>query len=203
MIKLDFPSKSEMLPAFEIMLHNSSIDIENREQLVKVALQEYPNILALKSKYSEADPFWITGKLWAYNFLDFNYPCVRYLQKFIHAKYLEYALFCNIDISKPVYVRCWVNFITNNKMINPHHHAGLHGDSPVEYSYISGNLCLQTENTSTCFSHPISHIDIHREIPNVDGELILFPSFLMHRITPVTKGKRNSLVGWTTGKPFK
>jgi hypothetical protein len=69
-------------------------------------------------------------------------------------------------------------------MINPHHHAGLHGDSPVEYSYISGNLCLQTENTSTCFSHPISHIDIHREIPNVDGELTLFPSFLSHWTLP-------------------
>jgi len=35
------------------------------------------------------------------------------------------------------------------------------------------------------------------------GTLILFPSFTLHEVTPVTKGERNSLVGWVTGKQFK
>lgn len=35
------------------------------------------------------------------------------------------------------------------------------------------------------------------------GTLIAFPSYVLHRVTPVTKGKRNSIVGWTTGKSFK
>ena len=35
------------------------------------------------------------------------------------------------------------------------------------------------------------------------GTLILFPSFILHEVTPVTKGERNSLVSWITGKPFK
>ena len=35
------------------------------------------------------------------------------------------------------------------------------------------------------------------------GTLLVFPSFILHRVTPVTKGTRNSLVGWITGKPFK
>ena len=35
------------------------------------------------------------------------------------------------------------------------------------------------------------------------GTLILFPSFILHEVTPVTKGERNSLVSWVTGKPFK
>ena len=34
------------------------------------------------------------------------------------------------------------------------------------------------------------------------GSLIIFPSFVMHRVTPVTKGKRRSLVGWILGPPF-
>ena len=34
------------------------------------------------------------------------------------------------------------------------------------------------------------------------GTVIVFPSFLWHRVTPVTKGVRNSLVMWTIGKPF-
>jgi PKHD-type hydroxylase len=35
------------------------------------------------------------------------------------------------------------------------------------------------------------------------GSLILFPSSVLHAVTPVTKGTRHSLVGWITGKPFK
>lgn len=35
------------------------------------------------------------------------------------------------------------------------------------------------------------------------GTLIAFPSYTLHRVTPVTKGVRNSLVGWITGAPFK
>ena len=35
------------------------------------------------------------------------------------------------------------------------------------------------------------------------GTLIIFPSFTMHEVLPITKGERNSLVSWITGKPFK
>lgn len=35
------------------------------------------------------------------------------------------------------------------------------------------------------------------------GSIIIFPSFLYHQVTPVTKGTRYSLVLWTLGQPFK
>lgn len=35
------------------------------------------------------------------------------------------------------------------------------------------------------------------------GTLIMFPSYTLHEVTPVTKGERNSLVTWVTGKQFK
>lgn len=35
------------------------------------------------------------------------------------------------------------------------------------------------------------------------GFLIVFPSYALHEVTPVTKGERNSLVGWVSGEPFK
>lgn len=34
------------------------------------------------------------------------------------------------------------------------------------------------------------------------GTIIMFPSFLLHKVTPVTKGTRRSLVVWVTGPPF-
>ena len=35
------------------------------------------------------------------------------------------------------------------------------------------------------------------------GTIIFFPSFVKHKVAPVTKGERNSLVGWTLGYPFR
>ena len=35
------------------------------------------------------------------------------------------------------------------------------------------------------------------------GTLVLFPSYLRHRVTPVTRGVRRSLVLWITGPPFR
>ena len=34
------------------------------------------------------------------------------------------------------------------------------------------------------------------------GSLVVFPSFVWHRVTKVTSGKRHSLVSWNLGKPF-
>ena len=35
------------------------------------------------------------------------------------------------------------------------------------------------------------------------GSLVVFPSFVWHRVKPVTKGVRYSLVIWNLGYPFK
>jgi len=35
------------------------------------------------------------------------------------------------------------------------------------------------------------------------GSIVVFPSFIWHRVTPVTKGTRHSLVCWNLGHPFK
>ena len=35
------------------------------------------------------------------------------------------------------------------------------------------------------------------------GSLVVFPSFVWHRVKPVTKGTRHSLVIWNLGYPFK
>ena len=35
------------------------------------------------------------------------------------------------------------------------------------------------------------------------GHAAIFASFLQHRVTPVTKGVRKSLVVWFSGEPFK
>ena len=35
------------------------------------------------------------------------------------------------------------------------------------------------------------------------GSIVVFPSFVFHRVRPVITGTRYSLVCWNLGKPFK
>lgn len=41
------------------------------------------------------------------------------------------------------------------------------------------------------------------EAPMQRGDAVVFPSYLRHRVTPVTRGVRVALVGWFTGPPFR
>ena len=39
--------------------------------------------------------------------------------------------------------------------------------------------------------------------PKARGKIIFFPSYMLHEVTPVTKGVRYSLVGWVAGPLFR
>jgi PKHD-type hydroxylase len=48
--------------------------------------------------------------------------------------------------------------------------------------------------------HGAHHIDT---APRTRGALIAFPSYVLHRVTPITRGVRKSVVVWTTGPKFR
>ena len=47
-----------------------------------------------------------------------------------------------------------------------------------------------------------AQVEITKITPEV-GSVVVFPSFIMHRVLPVTKGTRYSVVAWYGGPPFK
>jgi len=49
----------------------------------------------------------------------------------------------------------------------------------------------------------LSNDDKETLMDKTQGTLIMFPSYVLHEVMPVTKGTRNSLVTWVTGKQFK
>jgi PKHD-type hydroxylase len=57
-------------------------------------------------------------------------------------------------------------------------------------TYKNGDLLIHIDEPGT---------KIEKEI----GKLVMFPSYVLHEVTPVSKGERYSLVAWLTGKPFK
>ncbi len=40
-------------------------------------------------------------------------------------------------------------------------------------------------------------------MPKARGAMIVFPAYVLHRVNPVTRGARRSLVGWIGGPPFR
>ena len=56
--------------------------------------------------------------------------------------------------------------------------------------YEGGELYLYEEDKGTLMD-------------KTQGTLVIFPSYVLHEVMPVTKGERNSLVTWITGKQFK
>jgi len=35
------------------------------------------------------------------------------------------------------------------------------------------------------------------------GTAIIFPAYVMHRVRPITRGVRRSLVAWVSGPPYR
>ena len=64
--------------------------------------------------------------------------------------------------------------------------------------YEGGNLLFDFGEASQA-KQSQKEIDVAR----TQGTLIVFPSFLRHCISPVTKGTRYSLVNWSLGRPFR
>ena len=65
--------------------------------------------------------------------------------------------------------------------------------------YKGGNFEFCTQGQVNCTKTVVSRC---KEI-KPQGSIVVFPSFLNHRVTPVTKGTRYSLVLWYLGKPWK
>lgn len=45
--------------------------------------------------------------------------------------------------------------------------------------------------------------DKHYNMPRAAGTVIVFPPYMVHRVTHITSGTRMSLVGWVHGLPFR
>jgi PKHD-type hydroxylase len=56
--------------------------------------------------------------------------------------------------------------------------------------YVGGNLELHPGSNSFA-------------VPRAKGAVVVFPSFLLHRVTPLTSGLRRSLVLWAGGESYK
>ena len=68
--------------------------------------------------------------------------------------------------------------------------------------YKGGELEFDFRNYDPYMRDEVEHVKQAKDILT-KGSIIVFPSFVWHRVKPVTEGTRYSLVLWNLGKPFK
>jgi len=67
---------------------------------------------------------------------------------------------------------------------------------------LSLSMCLNDDFEGGKFQMNMGNQDYPIDIELKKGDIIFFPSFMPHRVTPVTKGIRKSVVVWITGPKF-
>lgn len=177
--ELQFPSKSPFLPNCSINLYRVTLDEALTKRLAEIVLAEEQTILSSTQSRSSEDDNWLTQRLWQYNFLDFDYYEVRQFKEWLKQNYISYMNQVGLSVGK-TYIQCWANKIINDgRNIVPHNHTDAHANAPCQYSYLSGNICLQAIDTKTHYANPFD-IRMFIGVENKQGEMIFFPSYVMH-----------------------
>ena len=87
----------------------------------------------------------------------------------------------------------------------PGGHYGKHIDKTTNSIIRKLSIVVQLTKPDTYEGGDFEYYDSDKPeiLSRKRGTLLAFPSYALHQVTPVTKGKRNSLVGWISGVPFK
>ena len=89
---------------------------------------------------------------------------------------------------------------SHNEVYDEPTHKFLHGNTRK----LSMSIFLNSDYEGGDFEihNHYQPMDKDPRITSGEGSIIVFPSFIVHRVVPVTKGIRYSLVAWFLGPPF-
>ena len=87
----------------------------------------------------------------------------------------------------------------------PSGYYGLHVDRGLGIAPRKLSVTIQLNDSAEFEGGELSLYDSNKptEPEMHQGKMVIFPSYTLHEVKPVTKGTRYSLVCWVTGKPFK
>tara|TARA_R100000030_G_scaffold4441_1_gene3098 strand:+ start:2809 stop:3375 length:567 start_codon:yes stop_codon:yes gene_type:complete len=132
---------------------------------------------------------------------------MNHINKFIHRmnnRYYHFDIVNIQDIQTKDHPRRFEYKSTENGKFDQHIDVGdnRHSTRKLSYSiqltdsndYEGGDLIFWPQGNNTP-----ELLEMRRQ----KGTIIIFPSYMCHAVTPVTKGVRNALVGWVHGNAFR
>ena len=86
--------------------------------------------------------------------------------------------------------------------LEPGHHYDWHKDlGSGNFSIRKLSVTVQLTDEATYAGGDLEFFNSNAA-PRGRGTVVIFPSYEVHRVTPLTSGTRYSLVGWVSGPPF-
>ena len=83
-------------------------------------------------------------------------------------------------------------------------HYGWHRDLGAgRQSMRKFSISVQLSDEGSYEGGALEFFSIPVNVPKARGSVVIFPSYISHRVNPVTHGTRLSLVTWVLGAPFK
>lgn len=192
-----YDSNSIFVPEIKVDFYVAKIDPSHIVPLAEFVKNNERYILDELTIPNErqTDPEWLTGRLYQYNLLNFKDDSIVYLKDFIKNEYIKYMDILGYEPGE-TYIQCWCNILRpGGRKISVHNHAGgnrvwFNPEDRTEekmkreieiqgLSYLSGNISIQTNGTSTFFQNPFLNRQFYG-IENFNGEMIFFPSYINH-----------------------
>ena len=183
-------------PSYEYDIYENEINIEwlaNKIlKLEKIILSETEKSIASDGKTGLGNDS-LTSRFTQFNL--FQIEETKFLKEIIkhevklYTNRLDQVDSCPLDTL--LYGQCWANVMKKGEAIGIHSHAG---PALGEYSYLSGNICVQTNETSTYYLTP--YYEHTYQLQNKDGTIVLFPSWLKHYTDDVKNDEERITLGF-------
>lgn len=141
------------------------------------------NILEVVRKY-EQEGLYANDRWEHYNVFAWDHKCIDILGTLIRISYQDFCRAIDIPEEKGIWIRGWIYPQKYGMTLDRHVHA-LH-----ENSFLSGNLCLTQNNTTTDYDIPYVGLT---KIKNSKGRLLLFPSCIPHSSDTLKEPDRYTL----------
>ena len=121
--------------------------------------------------------------------------------KYANSKWWNYDIYGIIDYLQ---LLCY-EASNNQKQKSIQDHYNKHIDNGELYYYRKISISVQLSDPQDYEGSELK-LYTRREaenLPKARGTMILFPSFVLHEVTPIIKGKRWALVCWVCGPQFR
>lgn len=179
------PVKTVFAPQYSYFTASTTIENIDFQKIAEIILREELRLIAESeitndsAFYTGLNAYSLTSRALTYNLFDFKDEEIQKLKKVLFKTYCEMLGEINVKREK-ILINCWANVLRKGEEIKPHLHA-VHC-----WSYISGHITVQCEDTRTVYINPINQIndpEIYAK-ENKVGELTLFQSNIPHYTTP-------------------
>lgn len=129
------------------------------------------------------------------------FDILEYVGNIVNDKHFQFNLIGFDRFQYTVYNEVGSHYTYHPDMVfGPNEFPELQTPRKLSFSLV---LSDTEDYTGGDFEMIIDNVNAPVKIPQKKGRIIAFPSYMIHRVTPLTSGVRKSIVFWALGPKFK